>query len=304
MANMPRGSTLAVALISLAVTGACLGVSTNLAKVAADIGLPPLAFLAWSILGAAAILVALAAARGQLPPLTRRTIEYFIFAAVVTAAGPNLIFVLAVPHVGAGFVALVITLPPLLTYAGALVLSMERFSSVRAAGVLAALGGAGVLAAGKFTTPDVSAFWVLLTFLGPVMLAVGNLYRTLRWPAGLSAEALAPGMMAAAAVMLFLAGLLPGATLAVPMASPWPIGLILLQTAVFTIQFLVLFVLQRSGGPVLLSLLGAVGALVGVPIAVFALGEQVPEGLALGAALIALGIFLVARGGARPAMQD
>ena len=60
---------------------------------------------------------------------------------------------------------------------------------------------------------------------------------------------------------------------------------------------LFLFLLQKTGGPVLLSLLGAVGAVVGVPIAIFLQGERPPEGLFLAASLIAVGVILVTWGG-------
>lgn len=277
--------------------GACLGISTNMAKLAVDAGLTSLAFLTWSIAGAAVALGVLAAARGRLPGLNRRTVEYFVIAAFVTVAGSNLIFFSAVPHVGVSFVTLTITLPPLLTYVGALLFRMEVFDLRRAAGVLAALAGAGVLALRQLSAPDAPATWILLTLAGPVLLAIGNLYRTLRWPRGEPADALAPGMLAAAFVMLLATAALPGFSVAVPTETGLPLLLIALQAGLFAAQFLLLFVLQKTGGPVLLSLLGAVGAIVGVPAAILLLGEAPPEGLLVGSLLIGLGIVLVALGG-------
>ena len=285
-------------LILLLATGTMLGASTNLAKVAGDAGLPPLAFLAWSITGAALVLSMIGAVRGKLPSLNRRTIEYFIVAAFVTVAGSNLIFFSAVPQVGASFVALAIAFPPLLTYLGALSLGMERFDWMRASGVALALAGAALLAAFQLSLPDAPVFWILLTLVGPVLLAIGNLYRTLRWPEGESADALAPGMLIAAAAMLLLTGALPRFTLALP-GGAFPYFLVLLQAALFAGQFLFLFALQKCGGPVLLSLLGAVGAVVGVPVAIQLLNEAPPRGLIYAAPLIALGIALVSWGGAR-----
>jgi drug/metabolite transporter (DMT)-like permease len=49
-------------------------------------------------------------------------------------------------------------------------------------------------------------------------------------------------------------------------------------------------------------LLGAVGAVVGVPIAIFLQGERPPEGLFLGASLIAIGVVLVTWGGVKMAI--
>ena len=55
------------------------------------------------------------------------------------------------------------------------------------------------------------------------------------------------------------------------------------------------FVLQKQGGPVLISLLGSVAAVVGVPAAVLLLDESPPAGLAVGGIMIAIGIVLLVR---------
>ncbi len=295
--SAPYRSEWVVPLLCLLVGGALLGISTNVAKYAGEIGLSPLAFLFWSIAGAATILLVVALLRHELPPLNKRSFEYYFISALVSVAGSNLLLFSAIPHVGAGFVALIISLPPLLTYLGALALGMERFQTVRALGVAAALAGAGVLAARKFAAPDASVFWILIALCGPVLLAIGNLYRTLRWPKGASPNALAPGMLMAAVILLGATSLLPDFSLTVPMEGFLPLGLITLQAFIFAGQFQLLFLLQKTGGPVLLSLLGSVGAVVGVPVAVFLQGESPPDGLMLGASLIALGVVLVTWGG-------
>lgn len=295
--SSPCRSVWLVPLICLLVGGALLGISTNVAKYAGEIGLSPLAFLFWSIAGAATILLVIALLRHELPPLNKRSFEYYFISALVSVAGSNLLFFSAIPHVGASFVALIISLPPLLTYLGALALGMERFQTVRALGVAAALAGAGVLAARKFSAPDASVFWILIALCGPVFLAIGNLYRTLRWPEGASPNALAPGMLIAAVVLLGAISLLPDFSLTVPLGGFLPLGLITLQAFIFAGQFQLLFLLQKTGGPVLLSLLGSVGAIVGVPVGVFLQGESPPDGLILGASLIALGVALVTWGG-------
>lgn len=283
-------------LLCLLLGGALLGLSTNLAKLAGEMSLAPLAFLTWSIVGAAVMLLSLAIVRKTLPPLTKRTVEYYAVSALVGVAGSNFIFFSAVPHVGAGFVALIISLPPLLTYVGALALGMERFNVMRACGVVAALAGAGVLAINKLSGSSADNFWIFVALLGPVLLAIGNLYRTLRWPPGVAAAALAPGMLLAAALMLLVTGLLTDLPLHLPQTKALPLALIGAQSLVFAGQFLVLFTLQKNGGPVLLSLLGAVGALVGVPVAVLLQGEAPPPGLLWGALLIATGVALVSLG--------
>lgn len=288
----------------LLVGGALIGISTNLAKYAGEVGVTPLAFLFWSITGAAIILLVVAVFKQELPPLTARSFEYYFVAALISVAGSNLLLFSAIPHVGAGFVALIISLPPLLTYLGALALRMERFSIIRALGVAAALMGAGVLALRKFTAPDASIFWILIALCGPVLLAIGNIYRTLRWPDNASPNALAPGMLIAAALLLLICSVLPNFSVAVPLSEWLPLGVIAIQASVFAGQFLLLFVLQKTGGPVLLSLLGSVGAVVGVPVAIFLQGESPPAGLFLGASLIAIGVALVTWGGVKMSAEN
>ncbi|MDN6276083.1 DMT family transporter [Psychrobacter sp.] len=279
--------------------GALIGISTNLAKYAGEIGLTALAFLFWSIVGASIILLIVAFIRRDLPPLNRRSFEYYFVTALVSVAGSNLLLFSAIPHVGAGFVALIVSLPPLLTYLAALILRMEKFHILRALGVAAALIGAGVLAVHKLSAPDTSLFWILIALCGPVLLAIGNIYRTLRWPKDASPNALAPGMLVAAALLLLIFSILPNESVAVPPVEWLPIGVMIIQSCVFAGQFLLLFLLQKTGGPVLLSLLGAVGAVVGVPVAIFLQGEAPPEGLFIGASLIAVGVGLVTWGGVR-----
>ncbi|WP_201592809.1 DMT family transporter [Psychrobacter fozii] len=279
--------------------GALTGISTNLAKYAGDIGLTPLAFLFWSITGAAFILSIVALARHESLPFSTRSFEYYFIAALVSVAGSNLLLFSAIPHVGAGFVALTISLPPLLTYLGALTLRIEKFNIIRATGVATALFGAGVLAVHKFSTPDASIFWILIALCGPVLLAIGNIYRTLRWPDEASPSALAPGMLIAAALLLGFFSMMSDFSIDIPRKGLLPLGLIAVQSCVFAGQFLLLFLLQKTGGPVLLSLLGSVGAIVGVPVAIFLQGEQPPEGLFLGATLIAIGVALVTWGGVK-----
>lgn len=300
---LPNKNAWLIPFVCLLVGGALIGISTNLAKYAGEIGLTPLAFLFWSITGATIILLLVAIIRKELPPLNTRSFEYYFVAALVSVAGSNLLLFSAIPHVGAGFVALIISLPPLLTYLGALTLRMERFNIIRAFGVAAALTGAGVLAARKFAAPDASVFWILIALCGPVLLAIGNIYRTLRWPDKASPSALAPGMLIAAALLLLGFSVLPNFSITVPLGEWLPLGLIIIQAGAFAAQFLLLFVLQKTGGPVLLSLLGSVGAVVGVPVAIFLQGESPPAGLFLGASLIALGVALVTWGGVKMTAQ-
>lgn len=302
----PASPAWAVPLACLLGAGSLIGVSTTLAKLAPRFGLAPLPLVAWSVTGAAIVLLAINVARGIRLRRDRASVRYAVISGFLTIVVSHLLVFSTVPHAGAGFVSLAITFPPLFTYLGALAMRMERFDGVRAVGVVLALAGAAWLAVLKLTAADAPLGWVLATLCIPLVLAIGNIYRTLYWPKGARPDELAAPMMATAAAMMLAAGLLiPGVSLAVPLDRPEPLALVIGQAAVFSLQFLLYFVLQQRGGPVYLSLLGSVGAVVGVPLAVLLLGEQVPRGLAPSAVLIAGGIALltlaIGRGRARGA---
>ncbi len=286
-----RQRQLYLALTTLIAAGLLLGVSTNLAKVAHGIGIAPLAYLTWSLAGAALILTIISWFRGRIAALNRRSLEYFIVGGFLTSAGANLVFFSAVPHLGISFIALMFSLPPLLTYVGALLLGMERFCWWRATGVFLALSGTAFLVAKQWLAPNADQFWIALTLIGPVLLSAGNLYRTRRWPPGESAESLAPGMLLGAIVILVGFSLLPGWSLDLSTQSAYTIPLIGIQAVIFAGQFLLLFVLQKTGGPVFLSLIGGVSAVFGVPIAMVLLAEPVLPAFVPSATLIAAGII-------------
>lgn len=276
--------------------GLLLAVTTNLAKVAQGSGVTPLAYLTWSLAGAAVLLATVALVRGQMSSMSLRSLEYYIVAGFLTVAGTNLIFFTVVTRLGVGFVALMLSLPPVLTYAGALMLRMEKFCRWRAAGVTLALAGTALLVLRKWAAPDADPAWIALALIGPVLLAAGNIYRTRRWPPGASAQSLAPGMLLGAIVFLVLFSQLPGFTLGVPDEDSTAVRMIALQSLVFAGQFLLLFVLQKAGGPVFLSLMGGVGAIFGVPIATILLAEPLLPAFLPSASLIAAGIVCMLLG--------
>lgn len=280
----------AVAFIALLLAGLLLGLTTNLVKVAHRIEIAPLSYLMWAMMGASVILLLHSSWRGKTPKLTPRTLEYFLVSSVLTTVAANLIFFEAVPHLGVSFVAMMIALPPLLTYAGALLFRMERFCWWRASGVALALVGTGLLVVKQWAAPQGDTFWIVLTLLGPVLLALGNLYRTRRWPPGVSSESLAPGMLLTGTVLLIIYAVLTDGRIQMPLLDVYAVVLVTIQSIVFAGQFLLMFVVQKQGGPVFLSLMGAVSAIFAVPIAMGLLDEPMLPGMVTSALLVGGGI--------------
>ncbi|CAN0342561.1 unnamed protein product, partial [Ectocarpus sp. 4 AP-2014] len=277
-------------------TGTVLGISTTLAKLAGEAGIAPLPFLSCTVFGSSLLLVGLAVLRRDPPPVNGKTLEYYALAGLLSLAAPNLIYFAAAPRIGAGYVALSLAFPPLYTYAGALLLGLETFVLSRAIGVMLALAAVSVLAAYKISEPAAEIGWIAAVLAAPVFLAIGNLYRVVRWPAGTTPAQLAPGMLVGSLAILALAWLLAPDSLTEPWSiSPWIGLLIVAQTMTFAGFYYLFFVLLDLAGPVYVSFTGSIGAVAGAAIAIALLGEPAPGGLLLAAVLTGAGVVLVTR---------
>lgn len=292
-AALPKRTLLPVLLL-LAV-GAMLGVTAVIAKAAALAGWPPVALLAWSLLGGGLLQLGFTSAVGRGPKAGAPYLRYYLGSGLLQAL-PNALAFAAAQHVGAGIVALCFAFPLILTYALALCFRLERLQGLRLAGVLLGLTGGLVIAAGSGETGLRPSAWMLAALAAPVVIAVGNLYRSLYWPPGATALELSPGMLLAAGGSLLL-GLLASDAALLPAA--WTVAtsaFLLGQTAIFALLFVLYFILQKLAGPVYLSQIGSVGALVGLALATLLLDEPLSPRIILAGALVAGGIFLVNRG--------
>jgi drug/metabolite transporter (DMT)-like permease len=280
--------------VLLIVVGSLLGVFAALARAGTQAGWHPLSFLFWSLAGSGAILAALAIRSGQRPRLTPRTILYFLGSGLLTGMVPNALSFAAIPHVGVGFVALCFAFPPLLSFCLALMLGMERFRWQRAIGLALALAGAVALVAAKISLGDAGPAWIAVALAAPLVVAGGNIFRSLYWPAGATALSLAPGMLIAAALLLVPVMAVAGAPF-LPPAGATALALVLAEIAVFAAMFNLIFVLQALAGPVYLSQIGSVGAAAGAAIAMLVRGAAATPGLALATLAILAGAYLVNR---------
>ncbi|MDN3718988.1 EamA family transporter [Roseibium salinum] len=130
----------------------------------------------------------------------------------------------------------------------------------------------------------------------PVFLATGNIYRTLKWPKGATPVDLALGMMATG----FLALAIFTAAIGIPVVpsgwSPEAVGLLAAQMAIFALQYGLYFRLQQTAGPVYLSQIGSVAAVIGLGLGFLVFGE-IPNAAKLAAvASVGAGIVLVTLG--------
>jgi drug/metabolite transporter (DMT)-like permease len=294
----PQAGQRPVALACLLVVGSLLGLSLIVAKVAVGQGTAPLAFLCLSMMGSGAVLMVGEWRQGTISRIGGRLAEYAVVTGALFAV-PNAIGFLAVEHIGVGFLSLTFAFPILLTYLLTLSMGLEAFSTTKALGVGAGLAGGCILALSKVGIGASPTFWVVLAMMSPVTIAIANIYRTLRWPAGVSPMFLASAMLlCGGALLLPFALTAPGAFIDL-IAIPNQLALLGVQTGIFSVLYYFYFVLQRLAGPVYLSQIGSIAAIVGTAVAVLMLHEAVPANLAIAGLFIAGGMMLFQFRGSR-----
>jgi drug/metabolite transporter (DMT)-like permease len=274
-------------------TGLFLGLTFPLGRMATDAGVHP---AVWAFLISCGTSLAMALAvlpfRPSAARFDRGTLRYFAVAAAVSYALPNFLVFAAIPRMGSGYVAIFFTLSPLFTLAISALAGLKRPVNLEIAGLGVAFAGALLVAAsrgeiGRTAGPG----WVLLGLLIPLSLAFGNVYRTIDWPRGADPLWLAIGSHGAAALML--AALVVATTGLAGFASlGGVVGIAAIQVAASALMFALYFQLQRVGGPVTLSQIGAVAAAVGVFAGAAVFGERYAVIVWTGVAIIAAGLGL------------
>lgn len=279
------------ALLLLAV-GTLLGLNFPLGKLAQAAQMPAVLWAALISLGASSLLGAWLLLRRRPVVCDAQHLRYFVITALVSYALPNLLVLAAMAHLGSGPTAMMFTLSPLFTALLSRLAGLRAPARLEYWGIAIGFGGALLVALARGEAGRPAAWlWVGVGLLIPLLLALGNVYRSLDWPPRADGTWLAVGSHGVAALLLLALCALTGAWRGLPALAgvPW---LAAAQVAAAVLMFPLFFRLQALGGPVLLSQIGTVGAGVGVAVGAGLLGERYPPLVWGGVALIALGIGL------------
>ena len=279
------------ALLLLAV-GTLLGLNFPLGKLAQAAQVPAVLWAALISLGASSLLGAWLLLRRRPVVCDAQHARYFVITALVSYALPNLLVLAAMAHLGSGPTAMMFTLSPLFTALLSRLAGLRAPARLEYWGIAIGFGGALLVALARGEAGRPAAWlWVGEGLLIPLLLALGNVYRSLDWPPRADGTWLAVGSHGVAALLLLALCALTGAWRGLPALAgvPW---LAAAQVAAAVLMFPLFFRLQALGGPVLLSQIGTVGAGVGVAVGAGLLGERYPPLVWGGVALIALGIGL------------
>ena len=192
--------------------GISWGVVPSLARLATTEGADVLNATFLQSLAGGLVLLALTLVRGKRFHLSWHHMWFYTVCGFTGTTIPTAIIFAASPEVGAGMIAIVIALAPILTYFGALVIGFEPHSFWRLVGI--ALGFAAVL---LIVLPDLEigleslTAWLLITLFIPTCYAIESLIIALKRPPEGDAMMLVAGMLLSSALVLLPVVLLGGA---------------------------------------------------------------------------------------------
>ncbi|TDQ66673.1 putative membrane protein [Maritalea mobilis] len=277
-------------LVLLLIVGFFMGLTAVLGKVAINTGWTPSIYLAHTALGGGLLLLIITRSLGQWAQFDLSDWRYNFISGLFFVV-PNLMFFFAVRHVGAGFIAFATAFAPVLTFFIAVAIGDDRFSLGKILGVGMALTGGILLALGKLTDTSIAPLWIAISLFGPVFLAFGNIFRSRFWPTGVAPLLLAPWMLITAGLYSYGFAFVTGSWSAADVSSA---GYLVMgaQILCFAAGFGFYFVLQKRGGPVYLSQIGPVIALVGALLAATFLQEQLTLLVLLGGAAVIAGVVI------------
>lgn len=277
-------------LMLLVVTGILIGTKFPLGKIASTAGISPMMWAFTISAGAAIFLLPILHQRRSLVLPQGRLWRYIAISGLISFVTPNLLLYTVIPHLGAGYTGLMFALSPFFTFSLAAVFQLEKPAGMKLIGIFLGIVGAGLVSLTRGHSGETWVWtWALLALIIPLALACGNIYRTMDWPEGTPPEVLA-FWSNSFAVLIYLAifliqgrGFEPSQLLGAPLTT-------LVQIMIAGVTFPIFFLLQKRGGPVLLSHIGYVAAAVGLIASTLFLGERYSAVTWLGAAVILLGM--------------
>ncbi len=193
----------AAAWAVLIIFGILWGSTFSLMKIAGEGGAHPLGLSFWNAALGALGLLAINAARRRPVPLAPRYLKFYAITSILGTSVPGTAYYYAAVHLPAGVLSISIAAVPMLTFIGAAALGIDRWSLLRASGVLL-----GILAVCLIVLPDSalpdssSAPWMLAALAAAGCYTAENIYLTLRRPAEIDPFTLLIGMFTFAVIML------------------------------------------------------------------------------------------------------
>ncbi|QEX23858.1 ABC transporter permease [Hypericibacter adhaerens] len=194
---------LAVPLLLLLVMGACWGGSFSLLHVARFDGASGFGLAFWEGFGSGVPLLLLLVLLRERFPLDLHSLRFYAVSGLTGITIPASTLFVAALHLPTGIVAMSNALVPMVTYAIALAIRLERFASLRALGLVAGLVGVLLVLLPEASLPEPGmAHWALLCFSAAIAYGVQNVYVARDTPPGMSALAMSAGTLLGGGILV------------------------------------------------------------------------------------------------------
>lgn len=288
-------------LILTLLAGSLVGAIFVIGKLLLGRGLGPLIVSLIQTGGAAAVLMAVQTARGERLPLDPASRRFYLIAALIAVAGSALLGNWVLARIPAGIFTVVVTLSPMFTSLFNALVERRWPSPTAALGTVLGLAGVLLVLVPRARSVEAEQALALAIALGvPVLLAIGNVYRSRYWPSGLSAPMSSAGTMLVQALAVLPLIALSGQRAGLQqLAASWP--LLLAMVLVTLSANVAAAALQRIADSVAYSQIGYVVALTGVIWGAVLFGERLGWGFAPAVALVFVGVVLANRRVVAPA---
>ncbi len=291
---MTAGRRLGFVAVLLAL-GLGWGSTQSLGKIAVSSGHGHLALIFWQCVVGTLVLGAILALRRKTVPVSRRTLAFAALIAIIGTIIPTSTFYLAVEHLPAGVMSILISTIPIFAFPIALALGSDHLSLPRVTGLLLGLAGVALIgsAQGGGAGGALSPFWLAVGLIGPLCYAVeGNIVA--KWgTAGLDPVQAMCAAFVVGAVLLFPAVLVRGEWF-VP-GLPWgaPERALVLSSVIHAFMYAAYVWLARSAGAVFATQTSYLVTAAGIGWAMLLLGERFPPQVWLALGVILIGVMLV-----------
>lgn len=283
-------------VVSLLVfNGFLIALMLALAKEVTSQGIPPITYAFWQtiISGFILLLVSFPVSVG----LNRSLVTYCVISGLTGIAIPNAIAFVLVTKIGAGFTGIMYALPPVFTFFISVSLGLEKLKMTRLTGLLIAVAACTwIVFQRNAELGEVTVLWYTIGIVIPIMLSIGNVYRSLAWPKGIKSMLLAAGTLLASALSLGIFGSLNGIELVSTDFSLNSRLLLLMQGLLTALTYFCSFELQKRSNPVFYSQLGAVAAVFGLAIGIVWFDEVYSLHIWMGVFMVVLGLRVSNKG--------
>lgn len=297
-ATPPSPASAARLALLVATVGTGLAIGLAIGRAAREAGASPL-LTAAAQAGMGGLLIWLVARR-QGNKGDRWVLSYCLVNGGGSIALANGLLFWMAPVLGLGLIGMAMATSPILTGLFARAWGAPKGAISLAPTIVLGLAGVLIAYIPMLRLPD-DPPWLALALLPlvPAALAFGNVHRTMAWPAGVSGTHLAAQMLLSGGVILLVlqAVIDPGQLIPPSAALVW----LAAMGPVFAATYLVFFVLQREGGPVMLSQIGYVIAGVSFLLGHYGFGDPLEVLHLVGLALVAAGLVRLALAGRRRA---